>query len=318
MPCYHPITAYRSKQGRNSNGAWPLVFNAKDGYIDMSVQIPCGRCIGCRLERSRQWAIRCTHEAQLHEQKFFGTFTFSDENVCESLEKSDFQKFMKRLRKEFPKNNIRYFHCGEYGEKLGRPHHHAIIYGVDFEDKEELYEKRGNQIYTSKKLEDIWQLGLVSIGDVTWESASYVARYCTKKITGDKAAEHYGDRIPEYVTMSLKPAIAKEWYQKYKNDLYNQDICVVNNTNICKPAKYYDKLYDIDDKYHMEVIKARRRRAAAKSTKNTYDRLIEREKVQKIKAKKLKRGFETCEDEIIYNTNDKYISINENNLQNRA
>lgn len=316
MPCFHPITAYRARSGRSETGAWPLTFNPKDGYLDKMVKLPCGQCIGCRLEKSRQWAIRCVHEASMHDENCFATLTYNDANVKESLEKADYQKFMKRLREKFPDKKIKYFHCGEYGENFDRAHHHAILFGLEFEDKELIYKKGEVETYTSKTLEKIWGQGYVTIGDVTWESAAYVARYCTKKVTGDKAKEYYGDKTPEYVTMSLKPAIAKEWYKKFKTDLYNDDTCVVRDGFICKPAKYYDKLYDIDNKYHMELIKSRRLRAAANNPENETDRLIEKEKCQQLRFKKLKRGFETFIDTGIIDTNDKYIKNNDTMPEN--
>ena len=103
MPCYYPLTAYRSKQGRDpKTGKWPVVFNVKDGYSDLEVKIPCGQCIGCRLEKSRQWAIRCIHEASLYDRNCFITLTFDDEHLDphKSLNKRDFQLFMKRLEEE--------------------------------------------------------------------------------------------------------------------------------------------------------------------------------------------------------------------------
>lgn len=311
MPCYHPIQAYRSKYGRNETGAWPLVFNPKDGYLDMAIKIPCGQCIGCKLERSRQWAIRCVHETQMHAENCFATFTFNDQHVKSSLDKTDFQKFMKRLRKEIYPKKISYFHCGEYGENFEREHHHAILFGIDFEDKDLVYEVDGVKTYTSLKLKNLWGQGFVTIGEANWDTAAYVARYCTKKITGDKANDYYNGRQPEYVTMSLKPAIGKGWYERYKSDLYNHDMCVVNEGNICKPAKYYDKLYDVDNKLHMEVIKSRRRRAASVNPESDATRLIEREKCTKLRFKKLKRGFENRSAKGLITNDDVCISTKE-------
>lgn len=131
MTCYHPIQGYRSKMGRNkATGLWPVVFNLNDGYGDLPVQIPCGRCIGCRLEHSRQWAIRCVHEASLHEENTFLTLTYNNEYVDPnfSLNKTDITNFLKRLRKNTGRK-IRYFQCGEYGEQFHRPHHHVLLFG---------------------------------------------------------------------------------------------------------------------------------------------------------------------------------------------
>ena len=151
--------------------------------------VPCGQCIGCRLERSRQWAIRCVHEASLHTDNCFITLTYSPDCLPSdgSLNHDDFQKFFKRLRKHIAPKKIRYYMCGEYGEdlqqpsKLGRPHFHACLFGLDFDDKQLYIVRDDVKLYTSATLEKIWGKGFVTIGDVTFESAAYVARYIAKK-----------------------------------------------------------------------------------------------------------------------------------------
>ena len=131
MPCFCPLEGWRSKD-RSSTGKRKIVFNPRDALRDMPVTVPCGQCIGCRLERSRQWAVRCIHEASLHEDNCFITLTYDDAHLPTdlSLNVSHFQKFMKRLRKRFGEG-IRFFHCGEYGENFGRPHYHACLFTSD-------------------------------------------------------------------------------------------------------------------------------------------------------------------------------------------
>lgn len=158
-----------------------------------AVQLPCGQCIGCRLDYSLHWAVRCMHEAQMHDENCFLTLTYSDEHVPSSgsLDKGALQKFWKRLRKRFPERRIRYFACGEYGERLHRPHYHACVFGFDFPDRELFMMREGIPLYTSEALAQCWPFGFCSIGDVTFESAAYVARYACKKITGEAASRHY-------------------------------------------------------------------------------------------------------------------------------
>ena len=234
MPCFSPLSGCYSSIV-NPSGKRSVVFEVSKADISKGiVQVPCGRCIGCRLERSRQWAVRCVHEAQLHKDNCFITLTYSPENVPKdsSLHLEHFQKFMKRLRKYIftevqkvnflismmsvdtgrvigyvPSQGVRFFHCGEYGELLSRPHYHACLFGFDFSDKVLWSTRGGVRLYRSKVLEKLWTFGFSTIGDVTFESAAYVARYCTKKITGDEADKHYNGRSPEYVTMSRRPCI---------------------------------------------------------------------------------------------------------------
>ena len=159
--------------------------------------------------------MRCHHEASLYQDNCFITLTYSDEHLPsdKSLHVDHFQKFMKRLRKRFGEG-VRYYHCGEYGEKYMRPHYHACLFNFDFPDKKIWKENNGNRLYISESLSELWPFGFVTIGDVTFESAAYVARYIMKKVNGDLAESHY-ERVdwdtgevyhlkPEYTTMSRR------------------------------------------------------------------------------------------------------------------
>src|SRR6185436_16893236 len=129
----------------------------------------------------------------------------------------------------------RYFHCGEYGEQLGRPHYHALLFNYDFDDKRFFSQRGGNSVYTSDKLSRLWGNGFSVIGEVTFDSAAYVARYVMKKVTGVRAEEHYQGRRPEYTTMSRRPGIGKGWYEKFKTDVYPRDRVVVRGVHTRPP-----------------------------------------------------------------------------------
>ncbi|HUD20442.1 MAG TPA: replication initiation protein [Patescibacteria group bacterium] len=256
MPCYYPITGYRSRSGPDiGRNIWPIVFSYSKGFQDMPVQIPCGQCIGCRLERSRQWAVRCIHEASLYLNNCFITLTYADNPV--TLVKRDFVLFMKRLRKKYATDRIKFFHCGEYGENLGRPHHHACLFNFDFPDKSLYRVNKRYRLYTSSSLSDLWGHGFCLIGDVTFDSAAYVARYVIKKVNGDKMIDHYKGLVPEYVTMSRRPGISHDWFVRYKNDIAAIDGVIVNKHK-CKSLRYYDKLFDEVDSDNYKRIKAAR------------------------------------------------------------
>lgn len=298
MPCYHPMLAYRSKDGKNENGKWPIVFDPKEGYSDMTVKLPCGQCIGCRLERSRQWAVRCMHEAQMHDQSCFVTLTFNDFHVRNTLVKRDFQLFMKRLRKAIEPDKVRYFHCGEYGDMYSRPHHHACLFGFDFPDKVYWKTKNGVDLYISAMLQSLWtdpktktSLGYCTIGNVTFESAAYVARYVLKKKFGAQAKEVYKERIPEYVTMSRRPGIGSTWFEKFSSDVYPSDEVVVRKKIMCKPPKYYDRIYDQIEAISFEAVKRERAKQAHKHEK-PLQRLIDAEIIKKQQIGLLRREVE--------------------------
>lgn len=305
MPCYHPLKGYRAKTVNPTTGKRSIVFAPSQGFKDLELSVPCGQCIGCKLERSRQWAIRCVHEASLHEDNMFLTLTYKPMRLPDhgTLVKKHFQDFMKRYRKWLGGKKIRFFHCGEYGEKSNRPHYHALIFGHTFTDKQHHATINGNRLYTSKKLDRLWTHGHCLIGNVTFESAAYVARYVTKKITGPNAEDHYGiiinyetgeyspRRIPEYVTMSRRPGIGSGWFNKYTSDVFPLDEVILKGKKL-KPPKYYNTLYELLEPEKFAQIKAARIAAGKKSEHNTYERLRVRETIQLTKFNSLKRNFE--------------------------
>nr|WAE43543.1 MAG: replication initiator protein [Microviridae sp.] len=292
MPCYHPLTAWRSASGRLPNGKWPLVFKLRDGIKSTEIQTPCGQCIGCRLERSRQWAIRAVHEAQMHNVNCFITLTYDNCNINnqKSLNPRDLELFWKRLRKE-NHEKIRYLACGEYGEAFSRPHYHACVFNYDVNDCDYFTDSSGNEQRTSDTLAKCWGHGFVQIGELTFESAAYVARYCTKLVTGEQSKYYYAGRKPEFIRMSRRPGIGRSWYDKYKNDLYPNDQCVIRDHQICRPAKYYDKLYDVDNNTNLNKIKLNRIKNINKS-EQTKKRLKCRELSTKLILNNKRRAYE--------------------------
>lgn len=242
------------------------------------------------------------HEAKLYDENCFITLTYDEANLPEDvgLRYTDFQKFMKRLRRRFFSRTIRFYMCGEYGEGFGRPHYHACLFNLDFPDK--LYFKRAGEttLYTSKVLSELWPLGFSLIGAVTFESAAYVARYCMKKVTGKAAEEHYkvvnketGEiytRAPEFGHMSLKPGIGGPWIERFMSDVYPKGEVIVNGKQ-AKPPRYYDKLFerkDSDDSY-ARMLYMREKRAVAKAADNTEDRLAVKEQVAAARISQFKR-----------------------------
>lgn len=290
MPCYYPLTAWLSK-GVNKNGNHFVVFRPQQGKEE--IKIGCGQCIGCRLERSRQWALRCVHEASLYERNCFVTLTYDDEHLPPggSLVKEDFPKFAKRLRKRFGKG-MRYFQCGEYGENFARPHHHACLFNFDFPDKELWSTRRGVNLYRSKVLEELWPFGYCTIGDVTFESAAYVARYVTKKITGEGSRKHYYGRTPEFVTMSRRPGIGAGWYDQFKSDVYPEGIVYLRGGEKCGAPKFYDRMFEEEEPVAYEDLKERRKEMAKNNPDNTEERLRVRENVKLSRVQLLRRCYE--------------------------
>lgn len=294
MPCFRPLSGWRSSAINPKSGKRSITFTAQKAFRDMPVTVPCGQCIGCRLERSRQWAIRCVHEASLYENNSFITLTYDNEHLPKdgSLNKKHYQDFMKRLRKAYSQK-IRYFHCGEYGEQLGRPHYHACLFNFDAPDKKLWKPSEGGDLYVSEKLNEIWGQGFCILGAVTFDSAAYVSRYIAKKITGDKAEGHYGPKLPEYTTMSRRPGIGKGWFEKYKTDCYPSDSVVMRGKEFL-PPKYYDKQFEIDSPEEFAKLKHKRKASAPDQLDPEYGtlRMAVKEKVQVLNLKSLKRSYE--------------------------
>lgn len=310
MPCYHPLTAFYSSKINEETGKRSLVFTSDKALVPVKLQVPCGRCIGCRLDRSLQWALRCVNEASLYDDNCFITLTFDEKYIDKSgsLVVSDFQNFMKRLRQKILPNTVRFFHCGEYGPKFSRPHHHACLFGYDFPDKE-LISNGSNKVYRSDLLEDLWPFGFHSIGSVTFESAAYVARYVMKKwskenLTSeelyesmkaltdeDLKAKHYGGKHPEYITMSRRPGIGAAWYDRFKSDVYPEGFCLVNGSKV-KPPKYYDSKFELDNPVKYAMLKGERLKGAQSNPHNSRTRLDVREEHKKLITSVLSRGYE--------------------------
>lgn len=281
--------------------AYPVGTYREDGSPTFR---PCGSCIACRLIYARMWAVRCIHEASMHDNNCFVTLTYNDDNLPEdrSVSKHELKNFIRRLARKTDKK-FRYFGAGEYGENFNRPHYHVCLFGIDFNDRE-LFSgaqktyfrnrfKRGydHSLYISKMLSKVWKKGFHSIGELTFESAGYTARYCTKKINGDQKEAHYNGRQPEFALMSRKPGIGAEWFQKYSNDVYPKDFVHIGGIKH-QSNRYYDSLLKKMNPKMYEEVKQQRRCKKENLEYESHLRLWQIEKHLKSKTKTLKRTLE--------------------------
>lgn len=296
MACFKPLQAYQGDDG-------VVCFSELRSHGSArSLQLSCGQCVGCRLERSRQWAVRCMHEAQMHEQNCFVTLTYDEAHLPRylSLRYRDFQLFMKRLRKVVGAAGVRFFMCGEYGGEHARPHFHACLFGFGFVDK---YFFRNSvdscRLYRSALLERLWPFGFSTIGEVTFESAAYVARYVMKKVTGDAGLKHYSSvdqstgevikRCPEFCHMSLKPGIGRAWLDRFWSDVFPSGKVVVNGVESNSP-RYYDRVFRRVDSDGGAVLDMDRGLSArAGFADRSDDRLAVRELVANARVNRFKR-----------------------------
>lgn len=322
MPCYHPLQAIHEPhliQKKDGSGFYQktrilssYADKIKPYSLDFSIippesvsipqdrpgaieffpfKIPCGRCLGCRLDYARQWSNRCTMETITQKEHFddkvtmgslqenrnmesctwFVTFTYEDhflpkgewteQGQFNSLCMRDFQLFMKRLRKRWYSvhgfdNSLMYYYAGEYGDTTARPHYHAILWYLPLFDLE-YYAKTnlGDILYNSKELSDLWGKGFVVVAKSNYNTASYTARYCMKK--QDLKSSEYNDRFtdlgiqPPYVRMSRGRSIGSLFYEENKEKIYLNDTIIL-------PAKTKGEVFSsrppriFDTKYREE------------------------------------------------------------------
>lgn len=292
MPCYHPLEAFQTASG-------DVVFSelGRHGDIVRTLALPCGQCVGCRLERSRRWAVRCVHESQMHKHNCFVTLTYSSDDQL-SLCYRHVQLFLKRLRRRW-RTKVRFFCAGEYGENLARPHYHLCLFGIQFPDLVLHSRRDGIRLYRSAILEDLWPHGFSSVGELTFESAAYAARYIVDKINGDAAVDHYRhvdvDGVvtqlePEFCHMSLKPGIGFTWLQKYHSDVY-PDGKVVMRGKLSNSPRYYDeKFWKLDPDVMDQLYADRELEGFLRSADSTPDRLKVREHVARARLALKKRN----------------------------
>ena len=291
MTCYHPIAAWRSQGGVSArSGKTPIVFSASNADLKKPLQLPCGRCIGCKQARAKAWTLRCIHELEYHDCASFITLTYDNNHLykCKdgSLNKKEFQLFLKRLREEIKKyedREIMFYHGAEYGEQYLRPHHHAIIFGYDFPDKGLIDGSVDD--YISPMLDRCWGNGMCTLSNVSIEAIAYVAGYVLKKQLGPKAKYRYDGLLPEYNTMSK--GIGLRWLQDHGEQVYQHDM-IVEDGIISKPPKYYDRKYA--DQNRILEVKENRINSIKPRTKKS---LVAQEKAH-IKRNKLysKRTYE--------------------------
>lgn len=278
MPCFHQMAAL-PQPGKTRNGKTPYKFIGKASTVLMSTTfrksadvsrvrlMPCRQCIGCRLERSRQWATRLLLEEKAHDNACFLTLTYDDDHLPKngSLNPSHLTTFFKDLRSRMAyhgKQKIKYFACGEYGDQTGRPHYHAIVYGPfgvygsdDLRNSEEP-SRGGDPQFSHEDLSAVWPHGLHRFSEFNFETAAYVARYVLKKITGTASSDHYGDLVPEFQRGSN--GLGKGHVDRWITDIYPGDHVVLPGRGAFIPPPYFDRLLEkVDPSLYAQVKKAR-------------------------------------------------------------
>lgn len=288
MSCYHPFLGV-PKDSLNSNGnrEYKILGSYTPEYKNLvhpgAIAIPCGKCIGCRLDYSRSWADRMMLELQHTGKAIFVTLTYDNDHVpfteCEdtgefgslTLCKRDLQLFFKRLRKHFSCKEIRYYAAGEYGSTTFRPHYHAIIFGLSLEDFSDRKLRGKNELgqchFESDELRSIWQNGFVLLADVSWKTCAYVSRYVQKKVFQGLRFEDIfpGDPVPEFSLVSRRPGLGRFFLDDHP-DIFDTSKIFING---CKQGlqipRYFLKLlkdenYPLHDRKKYDNIMSERKK----------------------------------------------------------
>lgn len=225
--------------------------------------VPCGKCLGCRMARTKMWSTRILHEASYHDSSLFVTLTFTDEHLPSQITKRDLQLFLKRFRKQISPRKIKYYACGEYGDELGRPHYHAIMFNTYWEDFTPHPTLRG------KYLSKAWPFGIISLGTVELASANYVAGYVLKKLEDPR---EYVLKHPPFKIQSQ--GIGKQWALDNKKYIIDNLGLTVFGLNQTIP-RYYLKKLDIDvqqdERFKNKALEAKNKKAKIITTTNKND-----------------------------------------------
>lgn len=350
MSCYHPNTVIETSFGEyidpKTGEYWPnkkqIKFVKKEEPLEKSekesiekhllegqrlIELPCGKCDGCKQNYKGEWATRCYLESLEHPYNYMITLTYNEKYAPIgtkgrlSLKKKDFQDFMKRLRITYKRNfnhdEISYKMCSEYGseENTMRPHYHFIGFNLPIFDLEKFFiSETDGQVYKSKILSEIWGMGYVTVIECNWNTCSYVSGYVMKKATTQEDKINYEELgiIPEFSLTSTKPAIGRRYFEKNWKDIYNKDGIYIHKKSkkdnwryigqLTKPPRYFDKLLKEKDPELYEIIKAKREENAKANEEMIYKQtnlskkeyLENRERKHKealklIKRRKLKR-----------------------------
>lgn len=292
MACYHPLKAIRKRGEKqykvmcsvqSEHADWNSFIDYTTGEFYEQIQIPCGKCIGCRLEYSRQWANRCVLESLSYpqEQNWFLTLTIDDDHIGKyitsqgfaSVHTDDITVFMKALRGRWATQHnvtdgIRFFGCSEYGDESARPHYHILVFGCPMFDLVHYKNNyQGDELFISRELDGVWKKGFVTVAEFNWNTAAYTARYVMKKAKG--VCQDYYDRLdiePEKTRMSRMPGIGLNYFNSHYLEVYDLDEIVLpsngDQARVIKPPKYFDRKFETIDPLALARLKVDRARIA--------------------------------------------------------
>lgn len=312
MACYHPMAAiWIGNRDGTGKPEYRIVKWSEELYgredITEVKKIPCGKCLGCRLQKGQDWSNRMLMEMKCHEENWFLTLTYDPERTgikdevlyyqddsgavtaLETLVKRDAQLFVKNLRnyltekqKEDPlcDPKFKYYLIGEYGSTTFRPHYHGIFFGLHLPDASVKLGtprgKNGDIIYWSDDLENkVWKKGFVELGSVTPASTSYVGRYVTSKLAvgHDEMLDQYGLQR-EFSLMSRRPGIGRKYFDDHP-DMFQYGAAKLatekGSVSIYPPRYFRDLIDDQETRTDRTVLAKLKDREKMKLTNLTHE-----------------------------------------------
>lgn len=290
MPCYRPLTGWNKLGGG--------LTSRKSASNGSTLTVPCGQCIGCRLDKQRDWTARICHEARLWPVNAWLTITYDEANLPwdQSLNLRHWQLFIKHLRRDLAPRQIRFIAQGEYGDQTGRPHYHAVVFNYSSGDLK-IWKPRDGMapIFLAPRLTALWKKGNVFESPFEPGCANYIAAHCVKRLSQEKAEEsgllqrlhlQTGEWItarPEFWVMSRRPGIGAGYFDRYADELWTHDSVILHNREASVP-RYYNRLMEEADPERYARLRDARVAEARKPDRranNTPARLASREQVTK-------------------------------------
>lgn len=226
-------------------------FRVKDEKTGEIFRVPCGQCYACKTRKTQEWVARLLYEERHALSSFFVTLTYNSDHIplvhpdrlapyiaegkheswiTPTLQKSDLQKYFKRLRHEFtdPQSPLKYFACGEYGTRTCRPHYHAIIFNCK----------------NPLQFQDHWQFGDIHCAPFTSDTAAYVVGYANKPkvdLSGDPRAPEFRIMSKGLGTGYCDDPRNQEWHLANPEERFY--IPGLSNTKTPLPRLFKQRLY---------------------------------------------------------------------------
>lgn len=269
------------------------------------VTVKCGKCQTCRKNKYQEWAIKLINEAKYHKKSCFITLTFDNKILLDKRQKAYkyganpnfiyninnskkyFQDFMKRLRKHYEGTRITFYHVGEYGEKTHRPHHHALLFGIDFkEDRIQMPKsKSGHTQYFSKTLSEIWACGLVSVEDINPNNIIYISQYSLKKFKKNEENPKY----KPIQSFSNRSKMNSKWVRRNPEEIIKGYIEDTDGKKYRVPQSYINNLKNSEEKRYKEAYRYYEETMQEYFTNHTHNDMIIQQKIKEIIAEKRKK-----------------------------